>query len=140
MSEIIETFVGGAAGASVIGASHVARNKPNQDSVGWEQSRLWTYIAVADGHGSSPHYRSDRGSRMAVETLFALFRAITLDGALREPGPLASRIPGLAATLVRQWQAKVDADIAGDRCLRRQAIPATRSMARPASERRSAPA
>ncbi|HWG03715.1 MAG TPA: PP2C family serine/threonine-protein phosphatase [Beijerinckiaceae bacterium] len=112
MTKIALSVIGGATGASALGSSHIARGKPNQDAVAWQQRRLWTYIAVADGHGSAPHYRSDRGSRMAVDTLIALFRDVTRDGALREPDALARRVPDLAGALVAQWREKVEADVA----------------------------
>ena len=114
MTEIVLSVVGGATGASAIGSSHIAHGKPNQDAVAWEQHRLWTYIAVADGHGSAPHYRSDRGSRMAVDTLMALFREVTQDGALREPSALMRNVPNLARSLVTNWREKVEADVVTD--------------------------
>jgi hypothetical protein len=114
VTEAVVSMIGGAGGATALGASHVARGKPNQDAVGWTQRRLWTFLAVADGHGSAPHYRSDRGSRMAVDCLITLFREITQDGVLREPDALARHIPTLAGALVARWRAQVEADIATD--------------------------
>jgi hypothetical protein len=57
-------------GCSVRGAGHVRRNQPNQDRLLWRQakSRPSTLIlAVADGHGSERHFRSDQGAAFAVE-------------------------------------------------------------------------
>jgi len=52
-----------------LGVSHKATDKPCQDSVGfYEFSQYQAGIAVcADGHGSEKHFRSDTGSRLAVE-------------------------------------------------------------------------
>jgi hypothetical protein len=58
------------AGATVPGATHLRRGKPNQDAVGWlpasgEGERL--VMAVSDGHGGSSSPRSHIGSRLAVD-------------------------------------------------------------------------
>jgi len=55
--------------ASVRGNSHVLRDIPNQDSSCYKFSSSkgsWA-AAIADGHGSSAHPRSDVGSRIAVK-------------------------------------------------------------------------
>ena len=55
--------------ASVRGNSHVLRDIPNQDSSCYKFSsskESWA-AAIADGHGSSAHPRSDVGSRLAVQ-------------------------------------------------------------------------
>jgi hypothetical protein len=114
VNAFVQSICGAASGASVIGAAHIARGKPNQDAVAWAQRRLWTYLAVADGHGGAPHYRSERGSRFAVETMIALLGDVTNDGRLRESQVLAGLIPGLGARLVARWREKVEADLARD--------------------------
>ena len=55
--------------ASVRGNSHVLRDIPNQDSSCYKFSSSkgsWA-AAIADGHGSSAHPKSDIGSRIAVQ-------------------------------------------------------------------------
>lgn len=55
---------------SVAGASHVRQGVPNQDSVRVEPASAAArriVVAVADGHGHAKHFRSDRGSRFAVD-------------------------------------------------------------------------
>lgn len=57
-------------GGTAIGASHLRNAKPNQDAVAWapRSGRGARFIAaVSDGHGAAPHYRSDTGSRLAVD-------------------------------------------------------------------------
>ncbi len=59
-----------AIGKSVIGASHLHSGLPNQDAIAASElnSAVSTLVmAVADGHGSERCFRSDRGSRFAVE-------------------------------------------------------------------------
>ena len=95
-------------GVSVRGTSHALTNLPNQDAVAYRREGRWTYLAVADGHGSKRHYRSDRGAAFAVATAVELLgrsaRAIEAGGA---GGVLAT----LAQDLVAEWREKVEADI-----------------------------
>lgn len=51
---------------SVDGAKHVEAKKPCQDSSGHFQSDTYAVISVSDGHGSKKHFRSKRGSEIAV--------------------------------------------------------------------------
>lgn len=102
------TVVGSVGGISVRGSSHMRSNMPNQDAVGHAREGAWTFIAVADGHGSSRHYRSDRGAAFAVETVLALLREATRT---REPGELGRVLPTLAQDLVAGWRERVEADI-----------------------------
>lgn len=55
--------------ASVKGHSHSVRNLPNQDSfnVQYDKNTGFWAAAIADGHGSSSHPRSDIGSELAVK-------------------------------------------------------------------------
>jgi serine/threonine protein phosphatase PrpC len=58
-------------GRSVRGASHERSGMPNQDAIHWlPQSGAGTplILALADGHGSAKHFRSQVGARLAVET------------------------------------------------------------------------
>lgn len=53
-----------------IGASHVRQEKVNQDStkhVSLHNENV-SILSVSDGHGSSRSFRSQDGSRIAVET------------------------------------------------------------------------
>ena len=101
-------------GASARGAAHIARNKPNQDSVAVDQRGEWAFLAVADGHGGGPHYRSDRGSRFATAAMIAVLRELTQDGSAKDAGPLRAALPGLAHRLVGRWRQLVEADMAMD--------------------------
>lgn len=54
-------------GHTCIGASHISSGKPCQDyslNYSWDYGKL---IIVSDGHGSDKYFRSDRGSKFAVE-------------------------------------------------------------------------
>ncbi len=52
---------------SVIGASHVKKNLVCQDSSDFRVADEYAVAVVADGHGSKKHFRSNIGSRCAVE-------------------------------------------------------------------------
>ena len=54
---------------SQIGASHIRKEKPNQDSVGILSlaNDSVHILAVSDGHGSERYCRSDIGSKLAVK-------------------------------------------------------------------------
>jgi len=59
-------------GASVRGSSHNRTGLPNQDAIRWfpnssRQDEPSLILAISDGHGSSKSFRSDIGSRIAVE-------------------------------------------------------------------------
>ncbi|MBT7103279.1 MAG: hypothetical protein HN940_03165, partial [Planctomycetes bacterium] len=56
-------------GGSCIGSSHLSKGKPNQDSYLLEQwdERGATFAAISDGHGDEKYWRSDVGSKLAVQ-------------------------------------------------------------------------
>ncbi len=74
-------------GASVRGASHLRSGLPNQDAIRWlpeSGDSLPLVLAVSDGHGSAKCFRSDVGSRLAVETATKIVQEFldTLSGSL----------------------------------------------------------
>jgi len=103
-------------GASARGASHILRNKPNQDARGGAVFGQWTMIAVADGHGSDPHFRSDRGARFAVEAAREAFTALSADGAasVADLDRLQAGLAALPARIVSSWRKAVASDIQSD--------------------------
>jgi hypothetical protein len=52
------------------GESHKEKEMPCQDAVFFKQYKNGGIIAVADGHGSEKHFRSDSGSALAVDIAF----------------------------------------------------------------------
>ncbi len=53
--------------ASVCGYRHLLKKMPNQDAIKVDKSSYGTFIAIADGHGGSPCFRSEIGSQIAVD-------------------------------------------------------------------------
>ena len=68
---------------SVIGNTHIHRQLPNQDShtvyVNEDNVHEW-FVAIADGHGSKIHARSDVGSNLAVKASMLIVKEF-LEGA-----------------------------------------------------------
>jgi hypothetical protein len=105
--------------ASAIGAAHVKDGRPNQDAVAHQVLMLpggsaLLVVAVADGHGDSLHFRSDRGARMAVAAGISATRdwSAGISGSPAEIKLSARR--GLVPRVVTGWNAAVAADPAGD--------------------------
>ena len=99
-------------GLSVIGAAHVKKGQPNQDSVNFgvgagEESLA--FVSVADGHGSKKYLRSELGSHFATQAIgeiieeTAPLRAGMLD--------LEEAIRHIKSRFLLRWQDKVDDDL-----------------------------
>jgi hypothetical protein len=81
-------------GRSVRGASHVRSGLPNQDAIGWRENADCAggvLLAVADGHGSAKCFRSDYGSRFAIDAAMALMAAPQILDPARLPEELVCR-------------------------------------------------
>jgi serine/threonine protein phosphatase PrpC len=95
--------------ASVIGPAHVRRKMPNQDAVAVRpQGLMPTPVvigALSDGHGAQPHFRSDRGSQLAVEAAIAALEWGTDSSAEID-------LTDLKLTLAEGWRMGVLRDIA----------------------------
>lgn len=102
-------------GATAQGAIHLRASKPNQDSISWSQPQLNDLpiiLAVSDGHGEEQYFRSDRGSRFAVEAAIQSLGDLLEQTSERSEDSFAPREAAqlLPKTLVRRWRALVDAD------------------------------
>ena len=104
-------------GESVKGASHVRSGLPNQDAIRWFPESgigLPLILAVSDGHGSAKSFRSDKGSRFAVETAIKVIQEFFLSSqssdinfsALKDA---AQRL--LPPRLVNEWRKAVNKDL-----------------------------
>ena len=52
---------------SEIGSAHIKTGKVCQDASAVFEDTLYTAIVVSDGHGGDRHFRSDMGSKLALE-------------------------------------------------------------------------
>lgn len=99
-------------GESRRGASHVHSGLKNQDSLEYwvsDGSGTAAVLAVADGHGSAMCFRSDVGSKLAVEAAVRVLRDVAPQlRAESGPAPTAQKFEGeIPATLVRTWRESV---------------------------------
>lgn len=75
---------------SVKGVSHIATNKPNQDSIALfsdtkSKDGLPFILAISDGYGSEKYLRSRRGSQQAVQCAKYIFKHISTEMKNRNP-------------------------------------------------------
>ncbi len=98
------------------GASHVRNDLPNQDAIAWHStdsdSGTPLILAIADGHGSSKSFRSDIGSKVAVETAIRLMREFFIEGQPRVDLADLKAVKDIAYTLfpqrlVHEWSISV---------------------------------
>ena len=105
-------------GESARGRSHVRKGLPNQDSLEYSANDGVVVLAIADGHGSAKCFRSDRGSRFAVEVAQDALRELAAQpGALREPLSEISALLAdgqIARSIYARWNDKVKADLTRD--------------------------
>jgi hypothetical protein len=105
-----------AIGKSRRGATHQRTGLPNQDALWLPEATLeWPLIlAVADGHGSSKSFRSDRGAQLAVVTAQTVCRHVP--GNPQELTQLSAvkrwAEDRLSHEMVRCWREAVNEDIA----------------------------
>jgi hypothetical protein len=114
---------------SVIGDSHIRKRQPNQDAIRFCElpcDPLAFLIAVSDGHGSEKCPRSDRGSRIAVDT--AVKALSEFWGSMKpridelENDARASALINIerhirkfvTKEIVNIWMESIDADLAAD--------------------------
>ena len=102
--------------ASERGSSHARAGTVNQDAVAVGERPNARVVAVADGHGSASHVRSDVGSRLAVDLACELGGRAVDDGLLRRPRHVVAEalIHRLVPELVAAWRAAVDAHVAAE--------------------------
>ena len=101
-------------GASVKGSSHNRTGKPNQDAIAWRNEideEHSVVLCVSDGHGSAKCFRSDKGSKFAVEAavlnLSWAFQSLSADlTTLRR-----TAVEILPRSILRSWQEKVKLDL-----------------------------
>jgi len=105
-----------AIGKSVRGANHFQTSIPNQDAIGWwtgAQDGLPLIMAISDGHGGERSFRSNRGSRIAVQiTLQVLQEFIKglpdLRDLVEAEHMAAAELP---QTILKCWEQEVKADL-----------------------------
>jgi protein phosphatase 2C-like protein len=103
--------------AAEIGAHHARMGLAYEDASAIlppaETGHPFVTVAVADGHGHARHFRSARGSRLAVEIATKL--AVHTIATTTEPDALRTALrTRIGPHLVTRWRRAVEADIAED--------------------------
>lgn len=100
---------------SVVGSSHINRNKECQDRSRFFAGRKANVVIVCDGHGGEKHFRSSRGAEFAVETIISVadIFANTVTKKITESFRL-KKLKDLEKNIIFEWRNKVAADIARD--------------------------
>lgn len=102
-----------AIGSSVQGFSHVRSDLPNQDALKYLPDNgigIRIILSVADGHGSKNYFRSDIGSKLAVETACEVCNSFLKDYSGKE----SEKIKDLkfrdviCREIVRKWKERVN--------------------------------
>lgn len=95
---------------SVIGDSHIQRNIVCQDASGTCVTDDFAIAVVADGHGSSKHFRSDVGSKIAVRITIELLKNYMSMAEFREQFPEnpAFIIEQMEKQILMKWREAVE--------------------------------
>jgi hypothetical protein len=104
--------------ASIQGTAHRAAALPNQDAVGSRGDPAQAggaplAVAVADGHGDPRHFRSGRGSQLAVDVACELGCEVLAGmGGAAGPDPVRAQLAQrLLPGIVHGWRAAVAEDL-----------------------------
>jgi hypothetical protein len=92
------------------GESHKEKDMPCQDAAFFKQYSNGGIIAVADGHGSEKHFRSDSGAAIAVEIAFNTileFNKILNTEKENTISVNEARIKQVERTVISRWRGKV---------------------------------
>lgn len=96
---------------SKVGSSHLREGKPLQDSAKVLLKKGYAIFSVADGHGGERYFRSDVGSRLAVEIaekqFVSLLRKIATLRGKQETINWDSTISNVERNIVADWKNEV---------------------------------
>ncbi|WP_347990345.1 PP2C family serine/threonine-protein phosphatase [Methylomonas sp. AM2-LC] len=96
---------------SVLGASHIRSNLPNQDAVAYYQpveGELPLIVAVADGHGNALCTHSHLGAKFAVQVAIESVKTVLIDSHDLSLSQTLTLTEALPKTISRSWYNKVD--------------------------------
>ena len=99
-------------GESVLGAAHRRSGLPNQDALGFlqkEDLKLPLVLAMADGHGSPKCFRSQEGSRLAVEVAREVAQELLLAEDVSTDQPVLQELveQKVPTELLNRWRQRV---------------------------------
>ncbi len=102
---------------SCTGASHIKNNTVCQDASASLNTKWYSMAVVCDGHGGEDYFRSDRGSKMAVDA----FCSCVTDKAfvkrfdkIESESELPDLISQLIKSVIFRWNTAVESDLKAD--------------------------
>lgn len=95
---------------SQLGASHLLTSKPCQDASLAVATDDYAMAIVADGHGGEAYFRSDRGSKLAVEAARDVLTRFLLSTQNLSTFPSGNWQRQLASAVLTDWQQRIEAD------------------------------
>src|SRR5450755_2660170 len=94
-------------GATIRGASHLRTGLPNQDALQYwlaDGTAAAAILAVSDGHGSAPHFRSQIGSALAVHTAVDVLKELVERGdELQQGNSLEESAGKIPQRIAEEW-------------------------------------
>jgi hypothetical protein len=99
-------------GNSVKGASHIRSGKPNQDRIKFHNNNSTKFpiiVAISDGHGGKPYFRSGTGAQLAVESAIEIGKCLTEVSfdTIKDK----KNIDWICRDIVKKWLEKVNQDL-----------------------------
>lgn len=95
---------------SQLGASHLLTDKPCQDASLSIETPEYAMAIVADGHGGEAYFRSDRGSKMALEAARDVLTLFLTSPHNLSVFPTGNWQRQLASAILTDWQQRIEAD------------------------------
>lgn len=92
------------------GTSHILAGKPCQDNAISIETERYAIAVVADGHGSDCYFRSERGSRFAVEIALRLLQEFMAQTDDMHVLPENDWQKQLASSIISQWNEAIEQD------------------------------
>jgi serine/threonine protein phosphatase PrpC len=98
---------------SVRGATHKRNGRPNQDAEYWSSTEKAVMLAISDGHGSDKYFRSDTGSKLAVEVAVKVLEEFIsrVDIQSQDKESIKKQTTELPQIIVTKWREAVQAHL-----------------------------
>ncbi len=92
------------------GSSHILTNKLCQDYAASQYTQDYAIGVVADGHGSDRYFRSERGSKFAVEVTMTILQEFLSSTKNMTRLPNGDWQKQIAASIISRWNDRIEND------------------------------
>ena len=92
------------------GSSHILTGKPCQDYAASLYTKDYAIGIVADGHGSDKYFRSERGSKFAVEVTMTILQEFLSSTRNMTRLPNGDWQKQIAASVISHWNDRIEVD------------------------------